>query len=66
MNEESGTYFITCDHPHCSTGYKVKALAEIKNELEPPYMTLDQLKQVMPETVLFLAICWCWKKINNH
>ncbi|NIY93285.1 hypothetical protein [Vibrio diazotrophicus] len=66
MSLNSGTYLITCDNKDCSTGYQLVTLAEVKTELAPPYMTLDQLKQVMPETVLFLAICWCWKKINHH
>lgn len=66
MVEESGTYLLTCDFRDCLGGYKVTAISEIQAQLAPPYMTLDQLKQVMPETVLFLAMCWCWKKINNH
>ena len=66
MSLNSGTYLITCETKDCSNGYQLVTLAEVKTELAPPYMTLDQLKQVMPETVLFLAMCWCWKKINHH
>ncbi|EGR0745638.1 TPA: hypothetical protein ACF39K_004053 [Vibrio parahaemolyticus] len=58
-------YVLICEQPvvnnTCPTGFSSVALTEIV----PNYMTTAQLIEVMPAATLFLAACWCWKKVSK-
>ncbi|CAI2289470.1 conserved hypothetical protein [Vibrio parahaemolyticus] len=58
-------YVLICEQPvvnnTCPTGFSSVLL----NEIVPDYMTKEQLTELIPEAVLFLAVCWCWKKVSK-
>lgn len=58
-------YVLVCSQPIIDNSCPSGLSSVLLSEVTPQYMTLDQLYAVMPETLLFLAVCWCWKKLNR-
>ncbi|KHT38048.1 hypothetical protein RJ46_18780 [Vibrio sinaloensis] len=59
-------YVLVCSQPivdnACESGWKTLALAQ----LMPQYMTVEQLMILAPPTLVFFAVCYCFKKLNQR
>ncbi|HDY7740712.1 hypothetical protein ABRZ87_08530 [Vibrio vulnificus] len=59
-------YILVCDeqiiNTTCPTGFKSVILEQ---QALPQYMTLHDYKELAPQSILFLAMCYVWKKMRN-
>lgn len=58
-------YVLICEQPivnnSCPSGFSSVLLSDIT----PDLMTLAELNEVAPYAAGFLALCWCWRKVNQ-